>query len=64
MPSKTEKITSGVARIKFGLATEVSLGNLDAKRDWGHAADYVRAMHLMLQQPEPDDFVKMSCGAP
>jgi GDPmannose 4,6-dehydratase len=53
----TRKITSGVARIKFGLANEVSLGNLDAKRDWGHAADYVRAMHLMLQQSEPDDFV-------
>jgi GDPmannose 4,6-dehydratase len=53
----TRKITSGVARIKFGLANEVSLGNLDAKRDWGHAADYVRAMHLMLQQSEPDDYV-------
>ena len=53
----TRKITSTVARIKFGLATELRLGNLDAKRDWGHAEDYVRAMHLMLQQPEPDDFV-------
>jgi GDPmannose 4,6-dehydratase len=53
----TRKITSSVARIKYGLATEVRLGNLDARRDWGHAADYVRAMHLMLQQPEPDDYV-------
>jgi GDPmannose 4,6-dehydratase len=53
----TRKITSQVARIKFGLATELRLGNLDAKRDWGHAADYVRAMHLMLQQPQPDDYV-------
>ena len=48
----TRKITSTVARIKLGLATELRLGNLDATRDWGHAADYVRAMHLMLQQPE------------
>ena len=53
----TRKITSGVARIKLGLASELHLGNLDARRDWGHAKDYVRAMHLMLQQPEPDDFV-------
>lgn len=53
----TRKITSTVARIKLGLATELRLGNLDAKRDWGHAADYVRAMHLMLQQPDADDFV-------
>jgi GDPmannose 4,6-dehydratase len=53
----TRKITSGVARIKKGLQSELRLGNLDAKRDWGHAADYVRAMHLMLQQPEPDDYV-------
>ncbi len=53
----TRKITSTVARIKAGLASELRLGNLDAKRDWGHAADYVRAMRLMLQQPEPDDFV-------
>ncbi len=53
----TRKITSGVARIKLGLATEVRLGNLDARRDWGHAADFVRAMHLMLQQPEPGDYV-------
>jgi len=53
----TRKITSTVARIKLGLATELRLGNLEAKRDWGHAADYVRAMYLMLQQPEADDFV-------
>jgi len=53
----TRKITSTVAQIKSGAATELRLGNLDAKRDWGHAADYVRAMHLMLQQPEPDDYV-------
>ena len=53
----TRKITSTVARIKAGLASELRLGNLDAKRDWGHAADYVRAMHLMLQQPEPEDYV-------
>ena len=53
----TRKISSGVARIKMGLAAEVRLGNLDARRDWGHSADYVRAMHMMLQQPEPDDYV-------
>jgi GDPmannose 4,6-dehydratase len=53
----TRKITNGVAQIKRGLATELYLGNLEAKRDWGHARDYVRAMHLMLQQPSPDDFV-------
>jgi len=53
----TRKITDGVARIKHGLASELRLGNLDAKRDWGHARDYVRAMHLMLQQPNPDDYV-------
>ena len=53
----TRKITSTVARIKFGLASELRLGNLDAKRDWGHASDYVRAMYSMLQQPEPDDYV-------
>lgn len=56
----TRKITSTVARIKLGLASELRLGNLEAKRDWGHAADYVRAMYLMLQQPEPDDFVVAS----
>jgi GDPmannose 4,6-dehydratase len=53
----TRKITSTVARIKLGLTSELRLGNLDAKRDWGHAGDYVRAMHLMLQQPKPDDYV-------
>ncbi|HST51641.1 MAG TPA: GDP-mannose 4,6-dehydratase [Pyrinomonadaceae bacterium] len=53
----TRKITSTVARIKFGLASELRLGNLDARRDWGHAADYVRAMRLMLRQEVPDDFV-------
>ena len=53
----TRKITSAAARIKLGRAAELRLGNLEAKRDWGHAADYVRAMHLMLQQAEPDDYV-------
>lgn len=53
----TRKITSAVARIKLGLASEIRLGNLEARRDWGHSADYVQAMHLMLQQSEPDDFV-------
>jgi GDPmannose 4,6-dehydratase len=56
----TRKITTGVARIKLGMAGELRLGNLEAKRDWGHAADYVTAMHLMLQQPEPDDYVVAS----
>ncbi|HJT26855.1 MAG TPA: GDP-mannose 4,6-dehydratase [Pyrinomonadaceae bacterium] len=53
----TRKTTSTVARIKHGIANELRIGNLDAKRDWGHAKDYVRAMHSMLQQPEADDFV-------
>lgn len=53
----TRKITDGVARIKLGLAKELPLGNLEAKRDWGHARDYVRAMHLMLQRAEPADYV-------
>ena len=53
----TRKITDGVARIKLGLAAELRLGNLDAQRDWGFAGDYVRAMWLMLQQSEPDDYV-------
>ncbi|GAB6050850.1 GDP-mannose 4,6-dehydratase [Hydrogenophilus islandicus] len=53
----TRKITRGLARIKLGLQTCLYLGNLDAKRDWGHARDYVEAMWLMLQQPEPEDFV-------
>jgi len=56
----TRKITSTVARIKAGLADELRLGNLDARRDWGHAADYVRAMRLMLARDEPDDYVVAS----
>jgi len=53
----TRKITHAAARIKFGLQKNLFLGNLDAKRDWGFAGDYVEAMWLMLQQPEPDDYV-------
>ena len=53
----TRKITHGAARIKLGLAGELGLGNLEARRDWGFAGDYVHAMWLMLQQPSPDDFV-------
>ena len=53
----TRKITDGVARIKLGLADELRLGNLDAKRDWGFAGDYVHAIWLMLQQGEPSDYV-------
>jgi GDPmannose 4,6-dehydratase len=53
----TRHITAGVARIKLGLASELKLGNLEAKRDWGHAHDYVRAMWMMLQQDTPDDYV-------
>ena len=53
----TRKVTDGVARIKLGLADSLSLGNLDAQRDWGFAGDYVRAMWMMLQQDEPDDYV-------
>ena len=53
----TRKVTDGVARIKLGLEREVRLGNLDARRDWGYAGDYVRAMWLMLQQDKPDDYV-------
>jgi len=53
----TRKVTNGVARIKLGLQSEVTLGNMAARRDWGYAGDYVRAMWLMLQQPEPDDYV-------
>jgi len=56
----TRKITITAARIKLGLAKELVLGNLNARRDWGHAADYVRAMPLMLQQPQPDDYVVAS----
>ena len=53
----TRKITAGVAAIKLGLANELQLGNLDAKRDWGYAGDYVEAMWRMLQQENPDDYV-------
>ncbi len=53
----TRKVTDAVARIKLGLASELRLGNIDAKRDWGHAKDYVGAMWLMLQQEVPDDYV-------
>ena len=53
----TRKITNSVARIKLGLQSELVLGNLEAKRDWGYAGDYVEAMWMMLQQPKPDDFV-------
>ncbi len=53
----TRKVTNGVARIKLGLQGEIALGNRDSKRDWGFAGDYVRAMWLMLQQSEPDDYV-------
>jgi len=53
----TRKVTRTVAAIKLGQATELRLGNIDAKRDWGHARDYVRAMWLMLQQEKPDDYV-------
>ena len=53
----TRKITRAAARIKLGMESELRLGNLDAVRDWGHASDYVRAMWLMLQHPEPDDYI-------
>jgi GDPmannose 4,6-dehydratase len=53
----TRKITDAVARIKLGVGTELRLGNLEARRDWGYAKDYVRAMLLMLQQAQPDDYV-------
>ncbi len=53
----TRKVTDGAARIKLGLAKTLPMGNLDATRDWGHARDYVRAMHLMLQQEVADDYV-------
>ncbi len=53
----TRKVTDAVARIKLGQATTLPMGNIDAKRDWGHAKDYVRAMWLMLQQETPDDYV-------
>lgn len=53
----TRKITSAAAKIKLGLEKEIRLGNLEAKRDWGHSADYIKAMWLMLQQDIPDDYV-------
>jgi len=53
----TRRITDGVARIKLGLTDHIALGNLEAKRDWGHARDYVQAMWMMLQQDRPDDYV-------
>jgi GDPmannose 4,6-dehydratase len=53
----TRKVTDGAARIKLGLSETLPMGNLEAARDWGHARDYVRAMHLMLQQEVPDDYV-------
>ena len=53
----SRKVTDGVARIKHGLATELKLGNMEARRDWGYAGDYVKAMWLMLQQESPDDYV-------
>ncbi|HSB86671.1 MAG TPA: GDP-mannose 4,6-dehydratase [Ilumatobacteraceae bacterium] len=53
----TRKVTNSVARIKLGLQKEIVLGNLDSKRDWGYAGDYVKAMWLMLQQDQPDDYV-------
>ena len=53
----TRKITRGLARIKHGLQNCIFLGNLDAKRDWGHARDYVEMQWLMLQQDEPEDYV-------
>ena len=57
LSSSQKKITDGVARIHCGLSEELRLGNLDVKRDWGFAGDYVKAMWLMLQQKEPDDYV-------
>ncbi|MDP8955493.1 MAG: GDP-mannose 4,6-dehydratase [Actinomycetota bacterium] len=58
----TRKVTNAAARIKLGLQNELSLGNLDSKRDWGFAGDYVRAMWQMLQQPDPDDYVIATGG--
>ncbi len=59
----TRKITRAAGRIKLGLQEKLYLGNLDAKRDWGHARDYVEAMWLMMQQDEPDDYV-IATGEP
>jgi GDPmannose 4,6-dehydratase len=56
----THKVTHGAAKIKLGLTNELRLGNLESRRDWGYAGDYVRAMWLMLQHPEPDDYVVAS----
>src|SRR4029453_8410445 len=53
----TRKVTDGVARIKLGLSKELRMGNLDARRDWGFAGDYVRAMWSMLQQDDPDAYI-------
>jgi GDPmannose 4,6-dehydratase len=53
----TRKITEGIAKIKYGLAKEIRLGNLDSKRDWGFAGDYVKAMHFMMQQEKPDNYI-------
>ena len=53
----TRKITNTIAKIKLGKVNDLSLGNLEAKRDWGYAGDYVKAMHLMLQEDKPDDYV-------
>src|SRR5258708_26127207 len=53
----TRKLTNAVARIKLGLQSDIVLGNIDSRRDWGYAGDYVKAMWLMLQQDEPSDFV-------
>lgn len=57
----TKKVTAAVARIKVGRQDKLEIGNLDSKRDWGHARDYVKAMYLMLQQAKPDDFVVATC---
>jgi GDPmannose 4,6-dehydratase len=57
----SRKVTNTVAKIKLGLAKELVLGNLEARRDWGYAGDYVKAMWLMLQQKEPDDYVIATC---
>src|SRR5262249_11010972 len=59
----TRKVTDAAARIKLGLARSLKLGNLDVQRDWGFAGDYVRAMWLMLQQDQPDDYV-VATGRP
>ena len=60
----TRKITRALARIKLGLQDCLYLGNFNARRDWGHARDFVEAMWLMLQQPEPEDYVIATAGKP